>query len=96
MSEELLLNDRRVEKIHNSLWSRSITRCTDQSGYQDLSVDMLKGFQISNKLYFGVRAIEITQNEEWKREKVTWEIKELSRRKLSSKKFAKKRPTRLQ
>ena len=74
MSEELLLNDRRVEKIFNPpgiepLTSRSITRCTDHSGYQDLSVDMLKQFYISHKLYCGVGAKEVTQNEEWKRRK---------------------------
>ena len=48
MSEELLSNDRRVEKnlTPPGFDSRSITNCTALS---------------ANKLYIGVRAIEITQ-----------------------------------
>ena len=51
-----------------------------------------------SKLYFRVRTIDFTQKEERKREKVTLEVKECSRRKaqkLSRNNFAKK-PTRLQ
>ena len=45
--------------------------------------------RLSSKLYFGVRAIEITQHQEV-REKVTWEVKDHSRKaqKRSSEKSA--------
>ena len=52
--------------------------------HYNLLVAVLQPIYISNKLYFGVRAIEITQNEERKREKVTSEVKECSRRKAQN------------
>ena len=69
-------------------------------GYQSLHFAMLQSIFFSNKLYFGVIAIKITQNEERKREKVTSEVKECSRRKAQNGKMVKqkiciKKPTRL-
>ena len=43
------------------LTSLSLTRCTAHSAIRALLYICFKRFYISNKLYFGVRAIEITQ-----------------------------------
>ena len=46
----------------------------------NLILDVLRPIYISNKLYFGERAIEITQKWRMQAKKVTWEVKECSRR----------------
>ena len=70
-SEKLLSNDRRVEKYitppgFKPLTSRSITTCTDPPPIGPLLFHSCNRFYISNKLYFGERATEITQK--WRTE----------------------------
>ena len=75
MSEELLSNDRRVEKKIGPTGHQTISLSIHNQtlcplGYETLTIDMPKQFYISNMIYFGVRAIEITQKwraKEWKR-----------------------------
>ena len=75
MSEELQSNDRRVEKKFGPTGLRTIDLWIHNQtlwplGYETLTIDMLKRFYISNKIYFGVRAIDITQKwraKAWKR-----------------------------
>ena len=110
MSEELLLNDRRGNLIHQGsilygckkfdptgiepLTSQSIATLTNHCATSQLILLRRNRFYISN---FG--ALEITQNDERKREKVTWEVKKCSRRKTQNcqaKDLHKQRHTRLQ
>ena len=94
MSEELLSNDRRIKKfistgirninfpLHNLIhWPLR---------YQARNSNLLKRFYISNKLYSEWEQSRSLINEELKREKVTWEVKECSRRKVQNvkRKFA--------
>ena len=86
MSEELLSsNDRPVEEHLTPPWFEPLTRFiiiyTTHCTIWPLYFLCRNWLCISNKLYFEVRAIEIPQNEERKRQNVTWEVKECSRRK---------------
>ena len=66
MSEELLSNNRRLEKHFTPvgfepLTSRSITKCTAHSAIRPSLLLYCNRLYISNNRYFGVRSIEITR-----------------------------------
>ena len=66
MSEQLLPNDRRAGKTFDHagfepLTSRSLTKSTAHSAIMPFLLLCCNQRFISNKLYFGVRAIEITK-----------------------------------
>ena len=101
MSEELLSNDRRVEKHltppgFEQLTSRSITRCTDYSSARPLFLLCCNRLYTSNKL---ARAIEITQK--WRTKALKKSLEKSKNvleenRKMVERKICIKRQTRLQ
>ena len=97
MSEELLSNERLVEKHFTRPGfephtSQSITRCTDHSAIRPLFMLYCNRLYNSNKLYFGVRATEISQmqNESLKKSleksKNVLEKRKMAKRKICIKK----------